>query len=431
MRSAGRQRWRSARCRDALAARLPAARDYYLANYCPARGWGGALSFSLGLAQTLQAHQRSTLILGRGSPLASDVGASRLNIPCRLGPLSWRLPAWLAPRELARGLAHLPPPAGAVVATSPFWVLAARRAWPQARIVFKVPCLLSHCQPFLWDAGRPASLWARADFAGLRRNERIALEVADLVVVPTRQSEDEVRAFAPPAAGRLLQCHYGVRDLEIGPELRQAQRADLGLSEHNIAVLLAGPCNRNKGFDLAIRALPHTPSNVQLYLVGDGPRSSAWRKLAHELRVANRVHLVGAKRHMEPWYAAADCVASTSHYDTAPNVIREGMSAGRAVLVPRHDPPAVYSGLAEVIEEHGGGFVYDRGDPRTLAEVFTRLATVPELVASMGRQASCVARALFRWDAILHALGVVSGEESAEPAVGHVACPPRAACLPT
>ena len=199
-----------------------------------------------------------------------------------------------------------------------------------------------------------------------------------------------------------------------------AVRRVLGLPADARVLLVVGVCDLNKAFDAAIRALPAVAARGQLVIVGDGPERASLTLLADRLGVSRRVHLVGAQRDMAPWYAAADAVISTSFYDTFPNALLEGMMYGRPVVVPRHAPPHVYAGLAEVVRE-GGGLLYDRCQSGSLAEVLNELLSRPHLAAELGQQAGALARQRFRWE---HCLDVICGPP-AERAADGVSLPRR------
>jgi glycosyltransferase involved in cell wall biosynthesis len=378
--------------------------DYYLTVYCDAYGWGGALSFTLALASALDERGHSSLIIGTKAGAADPpcpAQPDRLNVPLTLPRGLWRLRSWCAAQTLARQLRRIPPPNIASVAISPFWLLAARQAWPEVPAFYKFPCLLANCQPFTWPNGRPPSFWQRVDSAGIRRAERQAFMHADLTIAPTPENRAEILAFAPHAAARVVSCHYGVRPLTVTPDLRAAHRGRLALDPDTFLILLAGPCDRNKAFDLAIRVLPQLDPRAQLAIVGDGPLRPDLLRLADALGLAPRIHCPGPQHDIAPWYAAADCVLSTSFYDTCPNVIREAMLCGRPVVLPRHDPPHVYAGLAEFVATQGGGRTYDRRRPESLVQVLNQLIHARAATAALGQTAQRVAHEHFRWERFL------------------------------
>ena len=150
-----------------------------------------------------------------------------------------------------------------------------------------------------------------------------------------------------------------------------------------------------------------------LVIVGDGPERPRLLRLAADSAVATRVHLPGMQRDMEPWYAAADSVISTSFYDTYPNTLQEALCRGRPVIMPQHRPPQVYAGFAEVIAAGGGGLLYDRVQSGALAECMNRVVRAADLREELGRQARVVSERWLRHTAILDHVHAGRGPECA------------------
>lgn len=391
-------------------------RDVYLASHSSVYGFGGGLTVTEQLAAVFEQQGYRSLVLGVGENAAladmHDAHPDRLNLSVSTPRPLWRLRNWFMPHALRRVLAELPPPGVAFVGVNPLWICAAKRAWPAVPAVYLFVALLSNCQPFTWPARR-LRLWQRADYAAVRRAEHRALALADRVIVPTRQARDELETFHPASRGRIAVCTYGSQPRAVSAATRASKRAELGLGDETVLALAIGVCNRNKGFDLAIRELPSVDRRGCLVVIGDGPERQRLARLARDLRVADRVRLVGRQPDLEPWYAAADCVLSTSRYDTFPYVILDGMSCGRPVVVPRHAPPNVYAGLAEVVTDHGGGLLYDRERNGALAACLNRLIRDRGLRASLGSQARDFARRRLDWSVCA---GLVLGRSPASAA---------------
>ncbi len=312
--------------------------------------------------------------------------------------LLWRFQSWRLAGQIEQRLRELTPPRLAFVGMNMHWVIAAKRAWPDVKVVYRMPCLLSNCLPFTWLGRRPPTFWSKVDFAGVRNAERQALRMADLVLVPTRLAREEILAFQPAAGGRVAVCAYGCQPGTVSDEIRRAHRRACRLGIDDFAVLAVGTCDMNKGFDLAIRELSRVDRRGHLIVVGDGPERARLVRLARDCGVSDRVQLVGAQSDMARWFAAADCVISTSHYDMYPNAIQEGMYLGRPVVVPEHTPSTVYAGAAELVGGLGGGLLYDRSRPGALAAALDRLIADDELTTELGRQAARIAHARGGWE---------------------------------
>ncbi|MEW6252688.1 MAG: glycosyltransferase family 4 protein, partial [Planctomycetota bacterium] len=350
--------------------------------------------------------------------------AGRRNVPLAATPGLWRVQSWRIPRLLTEHLRTMSPPRRAFIGVSMYWVVAARRAWPDVPVAYLFPCLLTNCLPFTWAGGR-AGLWRRLDFAGIRRAEHAAFAAAHLTLTPTRHAKDEILGFHDMDPQRIVTCLYGcdppgVSSFEFpassfelrGAETRNAKHAmrrKLGVGPDGFLALLVGLMDANKAFDWAIRELPATDPRVQLVLLGDGPQRADLERLALRLGVAPRVRFPGVQSQVFPWYTAADCVVSTSHYDTFPNVVLEAMYCDRPVVVPRHDPPHVYAGAAEIVSRHGGGRLYDRRRAGSLAGVLSELCADPGETGALGERAGWIARRLFRWDECVERVSALAG----------------------
>lgn len=401
-------------------------RDFDLACHCSVHGWGGALTFARGLAAALGrlGYRPMLLGLGEGRPDATHADEAEpadspaLNLPSGLPAGAWRLRNGRLPSSLARQLRAQQPPRRAVVAISPTWVCAAKSAWPDVPVVFLFPCLLSNCLPFTWAGRRAPTWWTWLDYVAILLLERRALRQADLTLAPTQQSVRELRQFAPEAASRLERCDFGgPRDPgEPDRAQRVAARDALGVPDDAFLVALLGKCDRNKAFERAIRALPLAAPHVRLVIVGDGPELPALLAFAADQGVAARVRFAGPQRDPSPFYAAADAVLSTSHYDTFPNVLLEGMAAGRPLLAPRHAPPQVFSGFAEVIAAERCGVLYDARDPRDLADALNALAASPARAAELGHRGRAALARRFTWDHAAQRIVASGGLPGAPPA---------------
>lgn len=387
-----------------------ANRDVYFACFNDVHGVGGALTVADALAEVSRSRRLATLLLGshaRGDSI-TDLAPEqdRINVGVPAPAFSWRFRSWQLPRQLERHLRCLPPPRLAFVGQSPYWIAAAKRVWPALPTAFVFPCLLANCLPFTWPGRRPPTFWTRVDFAGVRRAEHLAFTLADRIIAPTQQARQEILAFHPQARDRVYVCPWGGTPHTIDTELRARQRRSLGLPADAFAALAVGVCDRNKAFDWGIREMPAVDQRGHLLVIGDGPEREHLIELAAELGVSQRVHVLGLQPNVDPWYAAADCVVSTSRYDTFPNVIVAGLCRGQPAVVPRHAPPNVYAGMAEVIRSGGGGVVYDRTRRGGLAARLNELIRNPVLCETMGVQARAAAAPKFRWDVLLdHVLG--------------------------
>jgi len=137
-----------------------------------------------------------------------------------------------------------------------------------------------------------------------------------------------------------------------------------------------------KAVDVVIRALKTVPS-AELEVIGDGPMLYAWKELAGELGVKERVHFAG-------WLPQAECAARLqaslalvlpSIYECGGAVVLESMAMGKPVIATRWGGPADY------LDESSGILIEPKSYPDLVAgfaEAMTKLINSPELAKSMG-----------------------------------------------
>lgn len=148
-------------------------------------------------------------------------------------------------------------------------------------------------------------------------------------------------------------------------------------------LVASGRLNREKGFDLAIRALADL--DAELHVAGSGDEERSLRRLAEDRGVADRVRFLGPK----PADELARLVAEADVYlfptlreEAAPLVVPEAMSCGVPVVASR------IGGIPEVISKPGAnGILVTPGDVGALVEETRRLLGDEKLRRAMGAAA--------------------------------------------
>lgn len=120
-----------------------------------------------------------------------------------------------------------------------------------------------------------------------------------------------------------------------GNGVREALRADLGVTAGEVLWLAVGVQPRTKGFDRTVRALTAFPQArlVVAGLAADGTRSArGLAALARRLGVGSRVAFLGHREDIPDLMAASDLLVHPARYDTTGTVILEAVVNGLPVV---------------------------------------------------------------------------------------------------
>ena len=207
----------------------------------------------------------------------------------------------------------------------------------------------------------------------LQRGECLRFNACEWIVPSRQQFEDTRRGeFLRRSRGHVVP--NGIDTDRFRPGDRAAARAELDLDESPL-LLSVGRLNREKGMDLAIRALASLGADggARLVLVGSGEEEDSLRSLAAGSGVRDRARFAGQEppERVATWMAAADVfLFPTLREEAAPLVLLQAMACGVPVVA------SGIGGITEVIGPSGGnGILIPPGDEQALvAEVRALLA---------------------------------------------------------
>ena len=148
-------------------------------------------------------------------------------------------------------------------------------------------------------------------------------------------NSDELRtqllAYAPaldPARVAIIPNAVEIVNADAAPI-----RAEVGASPTDRLIASAGGLERNKGFDVLVRAFAAVDAtDARLVICGSGPELPALTALAETLDVGRRVHFLGHRTDVHSVLRACDVFALTSREDSTPNALLEAMAAALPVV---------------------------------------------------------------------------------------------------
>lgn len=140
-------------------------------------------------------------------------------------------------------------------------------------------------------------------------------------------------------------------------------RKELMLSTEDKLLTVIGTFHKNKGQDIAIRALNEIPEskNVKLLLTGAGEEEKHLKDLANFLSLAGKVHFLPPQPELGNIYKASDFILVPSHKEALSLVTLEALL---------HEIPVIASetgGIPEIITTGKEGTLVPPGDHKALA----------------------------------------------------------------
>ena len=177
-------------------------------------------------------------------------------------------------------------------------------------------------------------------------------------ILETTQHAAALIAVARPLADRLIEAGVDAKKIHVipngvnadrfAPGDRAAARAAIGADDDRPLLLAVGALRWIKGFDLLIEAMGEVPSDVALWIVGEGEMRADLKEQAARAGLSNRIRFAGAVAHEElpSYYAAADGFILPSRNEGCPNVLLEALASGCPTIATSvgHVPAIIRNG---------------------------------------------------------------------------------------
>lgn len=219
-----------------------------------------------------------------------------------------------------------------------------------------------------------------------RSLERLAATWTDLIIVTNAADLDAARRhhLLPPdrvvlMPGVGVDVELNRRDL-VPSSVIDAVYEELGVSRETPLIVCVAELNRNKRQSLLIRALAAMQEvGAHLVLRGDGPELDNLLRLARELRVGDRVHIMGFRPDPRPLMLAARAFALVSRREGLPRVVMEALSLEVPVV------GTDIRGIRDLLEGDVGTLI-PPGDVAALAAALDGVITDPDAAAARARR---------------------------------------------
>jgi glycosyltransferase involved in cell wall biosynthesis len=225
----------------------------------------------------------------------------------------------------------------------------------------------------------------------LRRELKFAIASrwCDWIVGVCEGTRTNLRAAPFAAQDKILHIYNGAWPADDRAVPRQ---------KNGFTLLYVGRLAPLKDHATLLRAMALTRSHhpeVQLWIVGDGPREASLRKLADELGLNECVTFFGEQADVSPFMLAADLFVSSSVTEGLPVSLLEAMSVGLPALVTD------VGGMGEIARLSGAITLVPSSDPEAMARALCHTIAWRQQLPEIGRLASRCYEQYFRPERML------------------------------
>jgi glycosyltransferase involved in cell wall biosynthesis len=293
----------------------------------------------------------------------------------------------------------------------PITHLMCNRVLPELRIPW-VATLHGSWKQFAYSAQTLSRPWLRP-YLMLRHamGDRIATRSASKLIAVSEYTKRGLERIGISSA-RIQVIHNGLPPL-LSPVPKEVARARMGISADDVVIGSLGYFAPVKGFDILIRAfsmIASRHSNVRLIIAGGGVMGESrteieLKRLIAELRLDERVKLIGPVAPREGFLSALDIYVVSSRTEGFPLSLVEAMWHGQPSIVSSE------GGNVEAARHGSEGLVFESGNVLSLADALEHLVSEPDLRASLGAAAQArassyltIERCAAEHEALFHAL---------------------------
>ncbi|UWX56105.1 glycosyltransferase [Maribacter litopenaei] len=148
-------------------------------------------------------------------------------------------------------------------------------------------------------------------------------------------------------------------------------------------ILNVGRLTSQKGQEMLIRSFANiNPKNWKLQLIGTDPMELFYKELIVDLKMSEKIELLGLQKNVIPFYKKAKIFAFPSLFEGFPNALIEAMYMGMACIST--DCP---TGPSEIIINGTNGFLTSVNNQSEFEEKLNKLITDDDLILQFSKNA--------------------------------------------
>jgi len=179
---------------------------------------------------------------------------------------------------------------------------------------------------------------------------------------------------------------FNYRDIKI--DIRQ-KKLELGLKENSKIITTIGPFKPQKNlldFIEMAKIVTFSPSHLLTFspyflIIGDGQQRKELETKIKNLRLNDKVYLLGWRKDIPEILAITDVFVMTSLWEGLPRAVVEAMVSGKPVVAYSVD------GIKDIIVDGKNGFLAEPKDIKTLSEKVVKILSDENLAKKIGENA--------------------------------------------
>jgi len=196
-----------------------------------------------------------------------------------------------------------------------------------------------------------------------------------------------------------------IRIIPMGINVNEFSRMNIKTTKPHKTILFIGRLIDLKGVHILIKAMKVEISrnnNVQLIIIGDGPKRKNLEQCAKNLGISSSINFLGnqGRDNLLLYYQIADVfvLPSIKYKNQAEGlgvVLLEAMASGTPVIGSNT------GGIPDIIEDGVNGLLVIPGDPESLAKAIRLILENPYLTEKFRKSGLKKVREFFSWDVII------------------------------
>jgi len=214
--------------------------------------------------------------------------------------------------------------------------------------------------------------------------ERSILKNSDSIIAVSESTKKEIESFEATCTNKIEVVPNGVAIPEMDKITKENK------------LIFVGRLTEVKGISILIESMKFVDPAINLEIVGSGPQEEDLKKLIQNNSLENRVRLLGSKARHEVYQLMnqSKALVLPSFHESQGIVMLEANAHELPVIASQS------SGISEYIINGVNGYLFEKGEPRALANRINMIFNQPSVADIIGKSGRIKMMNNYRWNTI-------------------------------